>query len=178
VLRLTENIISMTLNIFIAIKMRLTIFVIAALILCCNKTNNQVAQKPVPAVNKANVVSSADKKPNQIVLNGNYSAEFDFQGGNYKVTYSFNGDKYSSKLLFENEDVSKCEGIFSVHDKKLLKTKRIYAFIRSENPGSPTPKEDLEQEIRNPTDSTFELNLTKESEEGFSDSIWVNLKKK
>ena len=158
--------------------MRLTILVIAALMLCCNKTNNQVAQKPIPTNSKAIVVSSVDKKPNQIVLNGNYAAEFDFQGGNYKVTYSFNGDKYSSKLYFEDEDVSKCEGNFSANDNKLLKTKRIYTFVRAEKPGSPTPKPDLEQEIRNPTDSTFELKLTKESEEGFSDSIWVLLKKK
>jgi hypothetical protein len=146
--------------------------------LYCNKTNNQAVQKPVPIANKAIAVSSADKKPNQIILNGNYIAEFAFQGGNYKVTYSFNGNKYSSKLLFEDEVVSKCEGYFLVNNKKLIKTKRIYTFVRSEKPGNPTPKEDLEQEIRNPTDSMFKLNLTKESEEGFSDSIWVFLKKK
>jgi|GEM_PF-6924369 hypothetical protein len=120
---------------------------------------------------------TSSSRSKHIKLAGTYSSEIDFQGGNYKVTYSFAGNAYSSKLLFENEPVSECNGTFELSPSKLTKRNRVFTFVREESPGAPEKKDDVELDIKNLTDSGFEMKLTKESEEGFSDTVWVDLKK-
>ena len=129
-------------------------------------------------VKQCGVKSVSSSRTAVLKLDGNYSSEFDFQGGNYKINYSFTGNKYSSELFFENEPVSTCKGTFVLSDGKLKKKNRIYMFVRAENPGAPEKKGDIELDVRNLSDSGFELKLTKDSEEGFSDPLWVALKKK
>lgn len=105
-----------------------------------------------------------------------YTCEYKYKGAYYQIEYDFIDTTYTCYFKFEGEKVSTCKGNYKIVDTFLFKTNRVFTFERIEEPQPPQTLPNMKQALRALKDTSFDMYLPKESEEGI-DGVWITLSK-